>query len=301
MTVIRWKDEAIKSDTSYSLEAIEVQEEAANASEGYYTPTLAAHAATGDTGNLAQFKAGVKPEHRFNPGLKASPTPSSPNFTFAPDPKKVAELRGQQAAFEKQVVGAPRLANPGNTTRSRSEQDLVDQLYEEGRTVQKNADTMQEARRRFATDPGDIEAKLHDAATDKERYLDASDHLAMQLLINQRSEEAGNDLSKHAANMALRMAYRIARGDVARALQIGYDRFMKPAERAQAALTEAIYAPTPKVQKVAEKLPAAKRMEFIQRESEKRVAAVEKELKKLGLTIAEISGQKRTLLQRNCF
>ena len=66
MTVIRWKDEAIKSDTAYSLEAIEVQEEAANASEGYYTPTLAAHAATGDTENLAQFKAGVKPEHRFN-------------------------------------------------------------------------------------------------------------------------------------------------------------------------------------------------------------------------------------------
>ncbi len=228
-------------------------------------------------------------------GLKASAIPESSNFTFAPNPKKVAELRDQQSAFDKQVVGAPRLANPGNSTRSRSEQDLVDQLYEEGRTVQKNADTMQEARRRFAADPGDIEAKLHDAATDKTIQLDASDHLAMQLLINQRSEEAGNDLAKHASNMALRMAYRIARGDVARALQIGYDRFMKPAERAQAALTEAIYAPTPKVEKIAAKLPAAKRMEFIQRESEKRVAAVEKELKKLGLTIAEISGQKRTL------
>ena len=154
MTVIRWNDESIKSDTAYSLEAIEVQEEAANASEGYYTPTLAAHAATGDTGNFAQFKAGVKSDHRVNPGLKASPAPTPTQFTFSPDPKKVAELRDQQAAFDKQMVGAPRLANPGNSTRSRSEQDLVDQLYEEGRTVQENADTMQEARRLFATDPG---------------------------------------------------------------------------------------------------------------------------------------------------
>jgi len=66
MTVIRWKGEDIQSDTAYSVEALEVQEEAAPVTRKLQTPTDAALAAgKGDAETLARFLAGIKHEHRW--------------------------------------------------------------------------------------------------------------------------------------------------------------------------------------------------------------------------------------------
>lgn len=203
------------------------------------------------------------------------------------------EARLQQQAFGKNVASG-KLAGFGNE-RSRKEQDITDALYEFNKAVKTNADAMAMARKRLAENPSDIEAKLLDAVTDKDFALDTADHLAMQMLINQRSEEAGNDLAKHADNMALRMAYRMMRGDVARALQIGYDRNMTPAERALAAITDAIYTPTKRIEKLAKGKPIAERGKFLHAAAEARVKQVEEELRKMGVTLGEITAKNNKL------
>ncbi len=63
MTVIRWKSDT-NADSAYSVESIEVKEEATNSSAGFDTAESAASAADGDKGNLTRFLAGIKPEHR---------------------------------------------------------------------------------------------------------------------------------------------------------------------------------------------------------------------------------------------
>jgi hypothetical protein len=66
LTVIRWKAESIENDTAYSLESIEVKEEAADALAGVEpaTPTALA-AGEGDAGTLVRFKTGIKQEHQW--------------------------------------------------------------------------------------------------------------------------------------------------------------------------------------------------------------------------------------------
>ncbi len=64
MTVLRWKSD-VDADTAYSLEALEVQENAPDAIQGVEPSTPGAEIAiAGDTGTLAHFLSGIKPEHR---------------------------------------------------------------------------------------------------------------------------------------------------------------------------------------------------------------------------------------------
>lgn len=207
------------------------------------------------------------------------------------------EARKQQELFREdgKVVGAPRLANPGDTDRSRGEQDIVDALYEHDRAVREDRSVIVEARRRMEEDPRGVEEKLLQAAYgDGMVRMDDSDHVAARLLINQRAAEAGNDLAKHEANMALRMAYRMIRADTARELRIGRDLYKTPEERALEYITDAIYQPTLKVEKKLreENWSPQKKREYVRAEAKARIAQIEKALKGMGVTLDEItSGQ----------
>lgn len=207
------------------------------------------------------------------------------------------EERKQQELFREdgKVVGAPRLANPGDTDRSRGEQDIVDALYEHDRTVREDRSVIVEARRRMEEDPRGVEEKLLQAAYgDGMVRMDDSDHVAARLLINQRAAEAGNDLAKHEANMALRMAYRMIRADTARELRIGRDLYKTPEERALEYITDAIYQPTLRVEKKLreENWSPQKKREYVRAEAKARLAQIEKALKGMGVTLDEItSGQ----------
>ena len=210
------------------------------------------------------------------------------------------EARRQQAAFGN--ISTPRLANPGNTERSRAEQDIVDALYEHERQVRKDRDVFAEARRRVNDDPKGVEEKLLQIAEGKTFATDDADHVAFAMLINQRAAEAGNDLTKHEANMALRMAYRAMRADTARELRIGYDKFMKPEERARKAIADAIYTPTLAIEKRAAQLNFSpeKQREYIRQAASERLQTIEKALKKMGVTLDEIlSGQAFLSLSQN--
>ncbi len=204
------------------------------------------------------------------------------------------EARKQQKLFadEGKVVGVPRLANPGDTDRSRSEQDVVDALYEHDRQVREDKSVIAEGRRRFEEDEKGIEEMLLNAAFgDKQSKLDDSDQIAARLLINKRAREAGNDLAKHEANMVLRMAYRMQRADIARELRIGFDLFKTPEERALEQITDAIYQPTLKTEKKARNnnWSPQKRREFIRAASKARLGKIEKALRGMGVTLDEIT------------
>jgi hypothetical protein len=139
---------------------------------------------------------------------------------------------------------------------------VVDAFYEFQKAVKSNADAMTTARQRLAADPAFVAEKLRKAATGESTdNLDAADEMAFQLLINQRTAEAGNDAAKLAEVYSMRMAYRLERGEIARRLQIGYDRNMTPAERALAAISDAIFTPTKRVEKYAKNLTGNKREE----------------------------------------
>ena len=224
--------------------------------------------------------------------LRAGPVPTpepSPVFRYKVpvNPALVEEAKGEREGFGKNMASG-KLAGFGSD-RTRAEQDAIDAVYEFTRTVQKNADTMKVAREMLARDPQDIERKLLDSVTDKDFNLTPADHLAIQLMIDRKTQEAGNDPNKLAENGARMMAYRIMRGDAGRLLQIGYDRFLTPAERNLAAITDAIFTPTRKIQKVIASKPIAERAAFIRAAAEARVKTVEAELAKAGLSIAEIT------------
>lgn len=297
MTVKEFARES-EGNRIYSVEAIDVVKPAGNwvasisENRRNYTPQA------GFEEKLRQKMDEIKGD---SDGLRASPLPESTGDTFkkrVPVSKPLTdEARRQQEVFGKNVSSG-KLAGFGDE-RSRSEQDIVDAVYEFQKAVKSNADAMEVARKRLAADPADIKAKLLDAVTDKDFALDTADHLAMQMLINQRSAEAGNDLSKHADNMALRMAYRLMRGDVARTLQVGYDRNMTPAERALASITDAIYTPSKKVEKLAMGKPLSQRKAFFRAAAEARVKQVEAELRKMGVTLGEIMGENNKLKLAN--
>lgn len=68
ITLMRWKGERVTADSAYSVESIQVQKEAAAGSSGLSSRPTAASAAKGDEDKLAEFQAGIKPEHRHDTG-----------------------------------------------------------------------------------------------------------------------------------------------------------------------------------------------------------------------------------------
>jgi hypothetical protein len=240
---------------------------------------------------------------RFNPSsdsiLETSPLPEADanieelriRGSERLNKKAVDEYRLQQEQFGV-VVGAPRLANPGNTERSRREQDVYDEAYQNHEAERRtDANVMREARRRFKEDPKGIEEKWLDAAYGNKTWdINDADVLAVGLLINQRSKEAGNDLAKHEANGVLRMAYRLVRREQARALRMGFDKFLTPKERHREWLVEAVYSPTTRIEKEAENpnWSPQKRRDFIRQQLAARLKLIEDQLKSQGLSLDEI-------------
>ena len=212
--------------------------------------------------------------------------------------RELAEnTRDLQRRFNKNIASG-KLASFGNN-RSRIEQDIVDAQYEHERVRKTNEDAMMVGKKRLEASRADVEEKLLKAAYGEEVALDAADEMAFRYLINERSEQAGDDIEKHLENGKLRMALRLQRADLARRMQIGYDRLMTPAERAIEALSAAIYTPSGKVERYAEKLPASKRQEFMETAMRERLEKVEKALAKLGVTIGQVTGKNRDLQLAN--
>lgn len=234
-------------------------------------------------------------------GLRASPLPEAEADTFkkrVPVSKPmIDEARRQQEAFGKNVSSG-KLASFG-TEQGRKDQDVVDAFYEYQKAVKSNADAVATARQRLAADPAYVSEKLLKAATGEDVALDAADQMAFRFLIDQRTAEAGNDAAKLEEVYSMRMGLRLHRGELGRMMQIGYDRNLTPAERALAAITDAIYTPTKRVEKYAEKLHGAKRKEFLDKAGKDRIAAVQKELAKANLTIADITGKNSKLQLAN--
>lgn len=208
-----------------------------------------------------------------------------------------ANTRDLQARFGKNVASG-KLAGFGNR-QSRIEQDIIDAQYEFEKARKTNEDAMKVARKRLEASRADVEEKLLKAAAGEDVALDAADEMAFRYLINERSEQAGDDIEKHLENGKLRMALRLQRADLARRMQIGYDRTMTPEQRAIEALSAAIYTPSGRVERYAEKLPASKRQEYIDTAMRERLEKVEKELRKLGVTLGQVTGQKRDLQLAN--
>jgi hypothetical protein len=231
--------------------------------------------------------------------LFSSDLPDLPTFKkrITVDPKLAANSREQQQAFGKNVSSG-KLASFGNR-ESRLEQDIIDAEYEFNKVRKTNEDAMMTGRKRLEASREEVEMKLFKAATGEDVALDAADEMAFRYLINERSEQAGGDLEKHLENGKLRMALRLLRADLARRMQIGYDRLMSPAERAIEAISDAIYTPSGKVMRYAEKLPASKRQDYIDTAMRERLTKVEATLKKLGLDLAKVTGKKRDLQLAN--
>lgn len=241
----------------------------------------------------------VSPLVQRDDALFTSPLPESKPFRqrINVDPELARNSREQQEMFGKNVASG-KLAGFGNR-ESRLEQDVVDAEYEFKKEIKKNADAAQVARKRLEASRGEVEEKLYRAALGEDVALDAADELAFQYLINERSAQAGNNRELHDENAKLRMALRLQRGELARRMQIGFDRNMTPAERAQAAITEAIYTPTRKVAKYAEKLSGQKRLDYLANAAKERLDAVEKKLAEMGLTLAQVTGKNAALKLAN--
>lgn len=216
------------------------------------------------------------------------------NQDLADNAREIQELFDEDGD---RTVGAPRLANPGDTQQSREQQMVVDALYEHDREVRKDADVIAEGRRRFLSDPKGVEEKVLAAGYNDGEALTDADVVAARFLINQRSEAAGNDLAKHEENMILRMAYRLARAETARSLRIGFDQFQKPEDRMREFLTERIYAPTLNIEKKAanENWSPAKRREAVTAMTKTRLAQIEKAFSDMGITFDEVLSGKAYL------
>lgn len=249
---------------------------------------------TVDSPDTPIWRVTITPEMRK--GVEAGQTlfsaPLPPiNPTLATEARSIQEWSGKN-------VSDPRFAAFGSDA-TRKDLDVVTAIYDYERERRSNAEALDVARQRLKDDPADINAKLVDAVTTRQRQLDTADHLAIQLSIDQETAAAGNDTARQAANMARMLAYRKMRGDVGRLLQIGVDRFMTPAERALAALTDAIYTPSKRLGKLPEQMPTKESNAVIEQECKKRIAEVEKALDKMGLKLSDIRAANQRLKLQN--
>jgi N12 class adenine-specific DNA methylase len=230
------------------------------------------------------------------PSLRSATLPKANSF-----PRGVPQAFTEEARDHQQASGrnlTHERAGFGSAA-NREQLDVVTAYYDTINDIQTNADNLAEARRMLVNNPADIDAKLAGAATDKTFQLTPADHVAMQLRINQLTEQAGNNEALQAENGARMLAYRIMRGDVGRLLQIGWDRDLKPAERALAALTEAIYMPSDKIQKAIASLPLSERKAAITKAANARVASVTAELAKINLKLSDITKENDKLKLAN--
>lgn len=205
------------------------------------------------------------------------------------------EARDQQAAFADQgkVVGRPDLANISEDEAVRAEMDIVDEMRKFTQTREKKAAWEREGRRLADTDESAVVEKwLQNAYSDEGQAVRPEDVVAARVVMERRVKAAGNDLAKHAENAVLLHGYREARANQARVLAAGTDPFKKPEERHRDYLAGVLYSLPPRVVSEIEdrsKSPAAARA-AIRKAVEERLGKIEAALKKMGVTLDEITG-----------
>ncbi|MBK1883669.1 DEAD/DEAH box helicase family protein [Luteolibacter pohnpeiensis] len=206
-----------------------------------------------------------------------------------------AEARSQQEAFSDQgkVIGRPDLANISADPKVRGEMDVVDEMRKF--TYQRETKAKWEAEGRRMADASEdavVENWLQQAYSNDGRSVNPEDVAAAMIVMERRAKAAGNDISKHADNAVFMNAYREARSTQARVLAAGYDRSKTPAERNREYLAGALYKlPEGTLRKIEARsmTPAEARAE-VRKEVTSRLAKIEKSLKKMGVTLDEITG-----------
>jgi hypothetical protein len=210
-------------------------------------------------------------------------------------PEVAREARAQQEAFadQRKVVGNPDLANISEDETVRAEMDLVDEMRKFTQTREKKIAWEKEGRRLADTDEaGVVEKWLQNAYSDEGQAVRPEDVIAARVVMERRVKAAGNDIAKHAENAVLLHGYREARANQARVLAAGTDPFKKPDERHRDYLAGVLYSLPPRVVSGIEgrsKSPSAARA-AIRKAVEERLGKIEGALKKMGVTLDEITG-----------
>lgn len=227
-----------------------------------------------------------------------------------PDPEIMEEVAEQQRVFKslgKKVVGRPDLANPGRTEEERALFDQVDEARKWHATRETFGQWIEAANKRNTpeNDADLIEKVLSNAAmadkaaetegVDPAPAMTPEDTIHFRLMMERRFRETKGDRKKLAENAVLRNAYRSARAAIARSLASGRDIFKTPEERHREVLVNLI---TELPVKAMRQIDARKwsspqaRDQAVQEEIEKRLAAFEKQFKKLGITLEEITNKE---------
>jgi hypothetical protein len=252
----------------------------------------------------------------YGEGLRAAPLDQQSRIdrlmdtVGTPDPEIMEEVAEQQRVFKslgKKVVGRPDLANPGRTEEERALFDQVDEARKWHATRETFGQWISAAQQRNTpeNDADLIEKVLSNAAmADKAAEMEGmdaapamtpEDTIHFRLMLERRTREAGGDRKKLAENAVLRNAYRSARAAIARSLASGRDIFMTPEERHREVLVNLI---TELPVKAMRQIDARKwsspqaRDQAVQEEIEKRLAEFEKQFKKLGITLEEITNKE---------
>jgi hypothetical protein len=212
-------------------------------------------------------------------------------------PEVEAEIRAQQAAFKQQgkVAGRPDLANISEDEDVRAEMDVTDEMRKWVAERQEKQQWENEGRRLVETDADAVEEKILEAAyTRGGQKFTAADVVAGRILAEKRTKEAGNDKQKHADAAVLRHGYREVRSEQARVLAAGTDPFKTPEERHRDFIAGALYELPQSLLNDIEgrsQSPAQARA-AIRKAVIERLTKIEKALKKMGVTLDEItSGQ----------
>ena len=250
----------------------------------------------------------AREESARHAGIKASALPQ-PRTAYAFQKRGrdslsmplIENAEEQMAAFGPGSMGTdPRFANPGATQDTRNDVDIIRAYDSHTREIRADRDTFAKARELFERDPAGVEELALGAAFGDGRMA-ISDHeqLAIEMLINQRAEAAGSNRDQQVENYVLIHANIMNRRETARTLRIGFDKFMKPAERQLQQLADAIYKMNPKIEAKAKTLSLAERKAFLQGAGDARIAEVEKALAKMGLTLDKVIGKNRDLQLEN--
>lgn len=233
-------------------------------------------------------------------GLNTASAPERAAEDFNKTRSFYEKARAQQRVFPNSTGVDPRFSNPGATAQARELGDISRVIDQMQREVRKDADTFKSARELLAEDEAGVEKMLMEAAYGEDPPL-LRDHeqLAVDMLINKRVEESNGDAAKLAETMQLYNARIINRRETARALRIGFDKYLSPAERAQAQLVDAIFTIPRQIELRAKKMPFSERRQFLNQEGAKRLAEIEKELSKMGVRLKDLTAKNKALALEN--
>jgi hypothetical protein len=259
--------------------------------------------------NPSQIKSadpftGVPLSERFNSSspsiLQTAPLPSTPakkaRDAFNANREKFENAQEQVKALGSGTAGAdPKFANPGASPKARDAFDIARMIDSNQREIKKDRDTHAQGREFLEKYPEEVERLLLESGYgDNPEFTNDYRQHAINLLLNRKAEAASTTADYEQLYM-LATANVILGREQARAFRQRMDKFLTPAERAHAAIADAIFTPSKKIAARAEVMKPAERKAFLADEGKKRIAEVEKALAKRDLSIQQIQGKNRDL------